>query len=179
MRQVQIYEQLGTRGRLYYNRQRGQVRLTERSDGLKVFRSSEDGITSSEDSNYPDSVPWIPFEPEEAVDSPLPYQGALAFESASVGRREAVLENVLLPDDPSGEVQEVQDKLRVLVVAYRLSVDVDADRDGEVGVDEPRKDKWIWGEGKPGAIVLVNNDRDLADVRPGERGTSELADLLV
>ena len=72
MREVTLYEQFGTRGRLYYNRQRGQVKLTERSDGLKVFRSGEDGITSSEDGNYPDSVPWVPFELGEAVDSPCP-----------------------------------------------------------------------------------------------------------
>lgn len=172
MREVTLYEQIGTIGRLYYNRQRGQVRLAERSDGLKVFSSSEDGVRSSEDGEFPDRVSWVPFEPGEAVEAPLPYQGALAFKSAGVGRREAVLENVL----PSGEIQ---DKLRMQVVAYRLSVDVDADRDGEVGVDEPGKDKWVWGEGKPGAIVLVNNDRDRSDVRPEEGETSELADLLL
>ena len=93
-----------------------------------------------------------------------------------MGRREAVLENVLLPDEPSGEIQ---DRLRVRVDAFRLSVDVDADRDGEVGIDEPRKDEWKWGEGQPGAIVLVNNDRDLSEERLSERETSELADLLV
>jgi protein-arginine deiminase len=160
MREETLYEEVGAMGRLYYNRQRGRIRLAERSHDLEVFSSSEDGDR------------WVPLEPGESIDAPLPYQGALAFKSVSSGRHEAVLENVFPPG-------KVQDKLRVRVVAYHLSVDVDADRDGEVGVDEPGKANWVWGKGQPGAIVLVNNDRDRSDVQPGEGETSELADLLV
>lgn len=39
-------------------------------------------------------------------------------------------------------------------------VHVDADRDGKVDDVTVGLDKWEWGKGKKGAIVLVNNDRD-------------------
>lgn len=159
MREETLYEGVGAMGPLYYNRQRGQIRLAERSDGLEVFSSSEDGH-------------WVPLEQGKSVDAPLHYEGVLAFKSTSPGHHEAVLENVLPPG-------KVQDKLRVRVVAYHLSVDVDADRDGKIGDDEPGKANWVWGKGQPGAIVLVNNDRDRSDIQPGEGETSELADLLV
>jgi protein-arginine deiminase len=155
-----LYEEVGTEGRLYYNRRQGWVRLAERSDDLEVFISSDDGRD------------WDLFELGESVDAPLLHEGALAFKSARAGRREAVLENV----SPDGEVR---DKLRVRVNAYQLSVDVDADCDGEVGIDEPGKAHWVWGKSQPGAIVLVNNDRDRSDVNSSEVETSELADLLV
>jgi hypothetical protein len=74
---------------------------------------------------------------------------------------------------------EVLDELRVWVVEYQISVDMDTDRDGKAGIDEPGKANWVWGEGQPGAIVLVNNDRDRSDVQPNEGEFSELADLLV
>jgi hypothetical protein len=73
MREATLLEEVGAMDRLYYNRQRGQVRLAERSDGLQVFRSSADGR-------------WVPFEPEEAVGAPLHYEGVLAFRSASALR---------------------------------------------------------------------------------------------
>ncbi|KRB04234.1 protein-arginine deiminase family protein [Lysobacter sp. Root690] len=39
-------------------------------------------------------------------------------------------------------------------------VHVDADRDGKVDDVTLGLDKWQWGKGKKGAIVLVNNNRD-------------------
>ena len=44
---------------------------------------------------------------------------------------------------PAGKVQ---DRLRVWILAYHLSIDVAADCDGEVGVDEPGKAKGVWGK---------------------------------
>ena len=70
MRVVLLYERFGTTGRVHHNRQLGRVRLAERPDGLEGFRSSEDG-------DY-----WVRSEPGEAVDTPLAYQGTLAFEGA-------------------------------------------------------------------------------------------------
>src|SRR5215207_2369353 len=91
-----LYEETDTKGRLYYNRQQGRVRLAERSDDLKVFISSDDGSN------------WAPFEPGASTDAPLLHEGALAFQSASAGHHEVVLENV-------SRDGEVQDKLRVRV----------------------------------------------------------------
>ena len=37
---------------------------------------------------------------------------------------------------------------------------VDSDRDGKVDADRAGIDKWEWGKGKKGAIILCNNDDD-------------------
>jgi protein-arginine deiminase len=37
---------------------------------------------------------------------------------------------------------------------------LDADRDGKVDADRTGLDKWHWGAGKKGAIILCNNDDD-------------------
>ena len=58
--EVTLYEEVGTEGRLYYNRRQGWVRLAERSDDLEVFISSDDGRN------------WVPFKPGASVDAPCP-----------------------------------------------------------------------------------------------------------
>ncbi len=70
MRVVLLYERFGTTGRPHYNRQRGRVRLAERPDGLEVFRSKRGWRLLGS------------LRAREAVDTPLAYQGTLAFEGA-------------------------------------------------------------------------------------------------
>ncbi|VVP60367.1 hypothetical protein PS850_06195 [Pseudomonas fluorescens] len=56
------------------------------------------------------------------------------------------------------------DSVRTLSIGALVSqvlLDCDADRDGTVGINEEGKANWIWGENGRGAIVLVDNDRDL------------------
>ncbi|XP_010832086.1 PREDICTED: protein-arginine deiminase type-2-like, partial [Bison bison bison] len=45
-------------------------------------------------------------------------------------------------------------------VLTKISLDVDADRDGVVEKNNPRKASWTWGPEGQGAILLVNCDRD-------------------
>ena len=46
------------------------------------------------------------------------------------------------------------------------------------GLEEGGSD-WVWGAGQPGAILLVNNDRDLTEFAPEGEHKSELAPLVV
>lgn len=153
-----LYQVVGAVRQFDFNKRQGRIRLAERSDSLKVC--------------YVENDDWVPLEPGQAVDAPLPYEGAMAVLSDRVGLHYAILQNVLTSD-------EVIDELHVEFYALYVGIDIDADRDGKVGIDEPGKANWVWGKGQPGAIVLVNNNRDLSDVAPKERANSELADLLV
>ncbi len=158
LRTKTLYGLVGEYRQFDFNKRQGRVRLADRSASLEVF--------------YVEGEDWAPLDPGAAVDAPLPYEGAMAVRSGGPGPHHAVLQNVL----PSGEVL---DELRVEFSAFVVRLDVDADRDGEVGPDEPGKAGWVWGEGQPGAIVVVNNDRDLSDASPREGEHSELSELLV
>uniref|UniRef100_A0A8C9PLX0 Protein-arginine deiminase n=1 Tax=Spermophilus dauricus TaxID=99837 RepID=A0A8C9PLX0_SPEDA len=52
------------------------------------------------------------------------------------------------------------DQAGLFLTAIEISLDVDADRDGEVEKNNPKKATWTWGPEGQGAILLVNCDRD-------------------
>ena len=52
--------------------------------------------------------------------------------------------------------------LSIRALVSNVQLDCDADRDGDVGINEEGKANWIWGENGRGAIVLVDNDHDQA-----------------
>ncbi|XP_004679411.1 PREDICTED: protein-arginine deiminase type-2 [Condylura cristata] len=52
------------------------------------------------------------------------------------------------------------DQAGLFLTAIEISLDVDADRDGVVEKNNPRKASWSWGPDGQGAILLVNCDRD-------------------
>uniref|UniRef100_A0A8C9KC95 protein-arginine deiminase n=1 Tax=Panthera tigris altaica TaxID=74533 RepID=A0A8C9KC95_PANTA len=52
------------------------------------------------------------------------------------------------------------DQAGLFLTAIEISLDVDADRDGVVEKNNPRKASWTWGPEGQGAILLVNCDRD-------------------
>lgn len=59
-------------------------------------------------------------------------------------------------DVPASSTTEVT--LVLSLVEYHMHLD--ADRDGKVDDDRTGLDKWEWGKGKKGAIILCNNDGD-------------------
>jgi hypothetical protein len=104
-----------TKRPFYYNKQQGLIKMVEKS-GLDIFHGHGDG--------------WRPLSLGDEINTPLLYEGVMAVESKQTGHHYAVLQNTL----PSGEVI---DELRVELLAFNLGLDIDADRDGEVGFDEP------------------------------------------
>uniref|UniRef100_A0A674EXC7 protein-arginine deiminase n=1 Tax=Salmo trutta TaxID=8032 RepID=A0A674EXC7_SALTR len=59
-----------------------------------------------------------------------------------------------------GEKTEVLGKAVVHLTAVEISLDVDADRDGQVERNNPNKGSWMWGPNGHGAILLVNCDSE-------------------
>jgi protein-arginine deiminase len=59
-------------------------------------------------------------------------------------------------DDAGAQLSQVC----LTFTCLRICLDVDADRDGVVDENNPRKGDWQWGAKGQGAILLVNTDRD-------------------
>ncbi|XP_055724534.1 protein-arginine deiminase type-2-like isoform X1 [Salvelinus fontinalis] len=59
-----------------------------------------------------------------------------------------------------GKKTEVLGKAVVHLTAFEISLDVDADRDGQVERNNPNKGSWMWGPNGHGAILLVNCDSE-------------------
>uniref|UniRef100_A0A674C459 protein-arginine deiminase n=1 Tax=Salmo trutta TaxID=8032 RepID=A0A674C459_SALTR len=59
-----------------------------------------------------------------------------------------------------GKKKEVLGKAVVHLTAFEISLDVDADRDGQVERNNPNKGSWMWGPNGHGAILLVNCDSE-------------------
>ncbi|XP_045547709.1 protein-arginine deiminase type-2 isoform X3 [Salmo salar] len=73
-----------------------------------------------------------------------------------------------------GEKTEVLGKAVVHLTAVEISLDVDADRDGQVERNNPNKGSWMWGPNGHGAILLVNCDSERTY---GKRRDSECAEV--
>uniref|UniRef100_A0A8C7RGU0 protein-arginine deiminase n=1 Tax=Oncorhynchus mykiss TaxID=8022 RepID=A0A8C7RGU0_ONCMY len=73
-----------------------------------------------------------------------------------------------------GEKTEVLGKAVVHLTAVEISLDVDADRDGQVERNNPNKGSWMWGPKGHGAILLVNCD---SEHTYGKRRDSERAEV--
>uniref|UniRef100_A0A8C7J5D0 protein-arginine deiminase n=1 Tax=Oncorhynchus kisutch TaxID=8019 RepID=A0A8C7J5D0_ONCKI len=73
-----------------------------------------------------------------------------------------------------GEKTEVLGKAVVHLTAVEISLDVDADRDGQVERNNPNKGSWMWGPNGHGAILLVNCD---SEHTYGKRRDSERAEV--
>uniref|UniRef100_A0ACB8EE42 Protein-arginine deiminase type-2 n=1 Tax=Sphaerodactylus townsendi TaxID=933632 RepID=A0ACB8EE42_9SAUR len=52
------------------------------------------------------------------------------------------------------------DQAGVFLTGIGISLDVDADRDGVVEKNNPRKASWTWGPDGQGAVLLVNCDKE-------------------
>lgn len=80
---------------------------------------------------------------------------------------------------------QVEDSVKL--TALRVHLDVDADRDGVVEEDNPRKSTWTWGKAGAGAVVLCNGDDDDGSLTPdnidsivnGAADVDDLAPLVV
>lgn len=115
---------------------------------------------------------WAPFELDESVAAPTDHRGLMSIVALEPGSAAAMLEY-----DP-GDGNEPE-SIRIAYTALALKMSVDADRDGVVGDAEEGGSDWVWGVGQPGAILLVNNDRDLSDFAPEGKHKSELASLMI
>ncbi|OEB84842.1 hypothetical protein BBM86_05860 [Vibrio parahaemolyticus] len=59
----------------------------------------------------------------------------------------------------------------------RLKVRLDTNRDGFISEEEFGGNHWLWGQGKPGAIILPNKDRDTSEL--SSESLSEFTELII
>jgi len=91
-------------------------------------------------------------------------QGKAVFTGLPPGKYQVSAgKDALVPEPAVGEVTGVAGgtvsvTLVLSLVEYHLHLD--ADRDGTVDSDRSGLDKWEWGKGKKGAVMLCNNDGD-------------------
>uniref|UniRef100_A0A8C7J5D9 protein-arginine deiminase n=1 Tax=Oncorhynchus kisutch TaxID=8019 RepID=A0A8C7J5D9_ONCKI len=76
-----------------------------------------------------------------------------------------------------GEKTEVLGKAVVHLTAVEISLDVDADRDGQVERNNPNKGSWMWGPNGHGAILLVNCDSEHTYGKRRDSDICEMSDL--
>ena len=115
---------------------------------------------------------WESFELDESVSAPTDHHGLISIIAREPGSGAALLEF-----DP-GDGNEPK-SIHITYMALALRMSVDADRDGVVGDAEEGGSDWVWGAEQPGAILLVNNDRDLSEFAPQGEHNSELAPLMI
>ena len=158
MAALRFIQTRGTGARFNFNKRDGRVLLAERSEGLAV--------------RYIKADAWAALAPGESVPAPLAYEGLMSVVASGVGAYTALVQHV----DDSGRVL---DELSVALHVLHVRVDVDADRDGEIGDNEEGKRNWVWGKGQRGAIALVNNDRDTPALMDRQAEDSELTEVIV
>jgi protein-arginine deiminase len=86
--------------------------------------------------------------------------GALLIES---GTPSAALNDRALDIEYLGKDGKPVLRVAVALTALVVCLDVDWNRDGDVDPDDERKRHWAWGAQGAGAVLLVNDDREVAN----------------
>ena len=126
MAALRFVQTRGTGARFSFNKLEGRILLAERSDGLDVRYVAADA--------------WASLQPGESVAAPLPYEGLMSLVAREAGAYTALIHHV---DDGGRVLDELSVELHVL----HVRVDVDADRDRQIGENEEGKRNWVWGKG--------------------------------
>ena len=147
----------GQRERFYFNVQDDSIVLSEQS-GIEVYYVKEDH--------------WEPLTIGVPVKAPLAYEGLFSCLATDEGNGIARIEH-----RDSGD--NVKETLLIDAAIIRLALIVDADRDGTVGAAETGVANWVWGRNQRGAVIIVNNDRDVSELHPDTSEQSELASIVV
>ncbi|MEO1431479.1 MAG: protein-arginine deiminase family protein [Cyanobacteria bacterium J06633_8] len=62
---------------------------------------------------------------------------------------------------------------------FQVRLGVDSNRDGIVDFEDNGRANWVYGDEQQGAVLLVNNDRDISDAEPTPGQYSEWSELVV
>ncbi|WP_150275269.1 protein-arginine deiminase family protein [Paenibacillus tepidiphilus] len=157
MEAILLYNNDGEKSRFYFNKTDGHILLKEQSN-VDVFYVQDDQ--------------WTLLMPDIPLNNPLPYEGLMSISGKSNGFGYAVLHHVT-------EGGAISDELRIDFADIPVVLDIDSNRDGDINPQEAGKGNWVWGKNEPGAIVLVNNDRDHSDITPARNEHSEHTPLIV
>ncbi len=143
--------------RTNFNVQNGSVSLTKRH-GLRIY--------------YIESNSWKEFDLNAPIPAPLVYEGLIRIEAIDAGINSATLINT------NSEGNEI-DRFSIHVDVCKLSIRNDSDRDGDIDLVDNSNESWVWGDEQRGAIVLVNNDKDINEIDPENITHSEWSEFVV
>ncbi len=152
-----LYLDKGQSERISFNPPNGHIILQEQ-EGVQVYYVKDDL--------------WTPFEPDVRVSAPLAYEGLIRVEGSSYGQNSAILVHLL----PDGTPRE---KLTITAYVFQVKLAVDSNRDGIIDHEDSGRANWIYGDNQQGAVLLVNNDRDISDASPIPGQYSEWSELVV
>jgi protein-arginine deiminase len=114
---------------------------------------------------------WMPFEINSPINAADELESRLLVNGDQPGLGTAVLEHRIN--------ETIVNQIELELYTLKLQLINDANRDGKVDSTETNCNNWVWGENSPGAILLVNNDRDLSDFNPSSESLSELSELVL
>ncbi|MGC1306582.1 MAG: protein-arginine deiminase family protein [Phormidesmis sp.] len=112
------------------------------------------------------------FELEVPVPAPLAYEGSIYVEATAAGHNSARLVHLLPEGTPDAEL---------VIETYDLQVrlSVDSNRDGIISELDIGRANWVYGKAEQGAVLLINNDRDISDRMPSPGQFSEWSELRI
>lgn len=138
-----------------------------RATGALCMKAADNCVVS-----YPEDSNWRRLELDRPVDVHMTNDLNLQILCTAPSEQHVLLEYT--PEDATNS-----QSIRIVCFAMKLQLSVDANRDGVVDENEIGSESWMWGHEQPGAIILVNNDRDFSDFHPQGVHQSELSPLLV
>lgn len=155
MRTLEYILPIGQRERFQLPFQEGSLRL-KKAIGLRIYYVANDS--------------WNLFPLGQEIKMPLEYEGLMSVIPDSYGNNEAILEYV----DLEGNIIE---EILLKVISPRIELNIDSNRDGNLTSTDVGDENWVWGNFQMGAIVIVNNDRDVSDFPNEENSNSEFGRL--
>ncbi len=107
---------------------------------------------------YVKNYSWTLFPVGQELSMPLEYEGLMSIvPDDSYGNFEAILEYI----NTNGDVQK---EILINVISPNIELNIDSNRDGNLNRIDIGDENWVWGKYQMGAIVLVNNDKDIPDL---------------
>ena len=152
-----LYLAKGESERISFNPPNGYV-LLKAQENIRVYYVKDDF--------------WTPFEPGVSIPAPFAYEGLIRVEGNSYGENSATLVHLL----PDGTPRE---ELTITTYIFQVKLAIDSNRDGIVDHEDSGRGNWVYGDEQQGAVLLVNNDRDISDAVPIPGQYSEWSELVV
>ncbi len=148
---------IGQRERFQFPEQNGFLRIKE-SKGLEIY--------------YVENGAWKAFPFGAKISLPLDYNGLMSVIPIENGINSAILEYL-------DEDEIVLKEITILVKTPNIVLNIDSNRDGLIDINDIGKSSWVWGEFQMGAVIMVNNDRDITDFPSNTKSNSEFGKVIL
>ncbi|MGV2874181.1 protein-arginine deiminase family protein [Colwellia sp. E150_009] len=124
------------------------------------------------DIQYVSNGYWVSMTPNLPIPAPLDYNGLMRIVAQNKGFHKVEIINV----DQSGSVSR---KIEISITVFGIGIVNDSNRDGLADTQDNANEQWVWGEYQRGAVVMVNNDKDIDEHDPANQNYSEWAEFSI